>query len=236
MSKPLHVSEIFYSIQGEGSTAGVPAMFLRLQGCHVKCDWCDTTEVWKKGSPMLPVTIVEKMSALSPSFVASDQFRIILTGGSPLLQQPALEYFLEHLSNREVYPTIEMETEGTIRPMESLSGMIDHHTISPKLANSGVAKHARYIPDVLDYYSGMIAEGRSVCFKFVVKDEFCVEEAMEMVAEHAISLKTVMFMPLASSIEELVSSSKRVAELALRCGVGFSPRLQILIWNKTTGV
>ena len=48
----LLVSEVFYSLQGEGSTMGIPAVFLRLSGCNLLCDgaWrCDTIEVWQKG-------------------------------------------------------------------------------------------------------------------------------------------------------------------------------------------
>jgi Organic radical activating enzymes len=57
------VSEIFYSIQGEGKFVGVPSLFLRFAGCDVGCIWCDTKEVWMKGKPYDKKNLIDLIKA-----------------------------------------------------------------------------------------------------------------------------------------------------------------------------
>ena len=55
----MKVSEHFYSIQAEGATIGVPAVFIRLQGCNLNCTWCDTREIWHSGNEVSNEEILE---------------------------------------------------------------------------------------------------------------------------------------------------------------------------------
>ncbi len=76
----LHVHEIFKSLQGESSFAGLPCIFVRLAGCHLNCTWCDTREVQRaKGTPMTIPSILKRVSVMGASLVE-------VTGGEPLLQ------------------------------------------------------------------------------------------------------------------------------------------------------
>jgi organic radical activating enzyme len=72
------VSEIFQSIQGEGVLAGIPATFIRLQGCGVNCDFCDTKYTWAKGGE--PMTVDEIIAACKPI-----RPLVVVTGGEPTL-------------------------------------------------------------------------------------------------------------------------------------------------------
>jgi 7-carboxy-7-deazaguanine synthase len=76
----LRVNEIFKSIQGESSYAGIPCVFVRLTGCNLRCSYCDTTYAYDEGSDML---LNEIMSAIS-SYICRN---VCITGGEPLLQK-----------------------------------------------------------------------------------------------------------------------------------------------------
>ena len=76
----LKVNEIFYSIQGESSCAGLPCVFIRLTGCNLRCTYCDTKYAYKKGKNMAVDQIVEQVSQYECPLVE-------ITGGEPLLQE-----------------------------------------------------------------------------------------------------------------------------------------------------
>ena len=137
MSKTfLKINEIFYSIQGEGSTIGTPSIFLRLAGCNLKCYWCDTPFTWlysKEIKNLIELKLIEnnieydlnyyskeeesKKLSIDEIFEKISKFptkNIIITGGEPLLQAKNLEKLCK-LLNEDNYK-IEMETNGTIRP------------------------------------------------------------------------------------------------------------------------
>jgi 7-carboxy-7-deazaguanine synthase len=83
---PLHVSEIFVSVQGETTAAGFPSLFIRLAGCNLRCSFCDTSYSWEDGLPLTVDGIIQK--ALSYRWVN----HVTVTGGEPLFQNetPAL--------------------------------------------------------------------------------------------------------------------------------------------------
>ena len=80
----MFITEIFKSIQGEGSRAGLPCIFVRLTGCNLRCTWCDTTYAFHGGQKMSVEEVVERVEALRGSAVGGPL--VELTGGEPLLQ------------------------------------------------------------------------------------------------------------------------------------------------------
>lgn len=80
MEKTLFITEIFKSLQGEGSRSGLPSVFIRLSGCPLRCTWCDTTYSFKKGEAMTLAEIVEKTESYGIK-------EICVTGGEPLAQK-----------------------------------------------------------------------------------------------------------------------------------------------------
>src|SRR5207245_4988362 len=74
------ISEIFYSIQGEGELTGVPSVFIRTSGCNLRCNWCDTKYAsWNPEGADMPVDVIlEKVSAYPANHV-------VLTGGEPMI-------------------------------------------------------------------------------------------------------------------------------------------------------
>ena len=96
----LNVSEFFFdTIQGEGPSLGAPAAFLRLAGCPVDCKFCDTAEVWKSSQKVKISWLYDQIeeTGLLEKLVDGDEI-LVITGGSPLLQQKNLAILLEILS------------------------------------------------------------------------------------------------------------------------------------------
>ena len=76
----LKVNEIFHSIQGESTFAGLPCVFVRLTGCNLRCSWCDTRYAYEDGQVLSVDNIISKIQEYSCSMVE-------VTGGEPLLQE-----------------------------------------------------------------------------------------------------------------------------------------------------
>ena len=126
----LHISEQFYSIQGEGSTVGIPSVFLRLKGCNLTCGgkrtlqtkacdsgatWrCDTMEVWTKGEAMSFAQICKGWENKGWLKALKQGAHLILTGGEPLMYQSNVKEFIAFFKHTyEFIPPIEIETNGT---------------------------------------------------------------------------------------------------------------------------
>ena len=232
----INVSEFFGpTIQGEGTTTGKLAVFLRLQGCHVKCTWCDSTEIWHSGNPYEYEELFKMLedSGLM-SKLKSGGYHFIVTGGSPLLQQHKLEkFFTEWLKKYQFLPYIEVENEGTIMPSLKLCGYVQQWNTSPKLRNCGVITEIRYKPDILTYLATFV----NSTFKFVISDEKDWEEIMQdFIIPGYIKKNQVMLMAQGASSSELYLYQQMVAELAIEKGVMYSPREHINIWNNRVGI
>lgn len=103
----LQIQDIFYTIQGEGPHSGIPAVFVRLTGCNLACEFCDT--VWNDDGDLrfTPEEVVEKVFALKPKHC----FLVVITGGEPLRQRaviPLMRLLLEEGID------VQIETNGTI--------------------------------------------------------------------------------------------------------------------------
>jgi 7-carboxy-7-deazaguanine synthase len=81
----LSVNEVFVSIQGEGSRAGRPCVFVRLAGCPLRCVWCDTAYAFQEGTPRDEEELLAELGRFSPRLLC-------LTGGEPLVQPAAFPF------------------------------------------------------------------------------------------------------------------------------------------------
>ena len=246
----LAISEHFYSIQGEGPTAGTPAVFLRLKGCNLTCGgldtvrtkttdngatWrCDTIETWLQGEKIDTKTVLHTWNINRWLMAIEDGAHLVITGGEPLLQQQELINFLKTL---EVLlgkkPFVELETNGTIIPKEELAHAISQFNVSPKLVNSGMPIERRLIPEAIHWF----AKQPNAYFKFVLNssdDWLEVEE--DFLDPFQIPKSRVLVMPAASTRKEVITKCQELALMCQRESVRLSPRLQLLFWDSTTGI
>jgi 7-carboxy-7-deazaguanine synthase len=104
-SMALRLTEIFHSIQGEGSTVGLPTTFVRLTGCSLRCSWCDTTYSFTGGEDWTVDQVMERLAPIRTR-------RVCVTGGEPLDQHEECLALMDRLL-REGYFVV-LETSGSI--------------------------------------------------------------------------------------------------------------------------
>ena len=119
MKKTYKINEIFYSIQGEGANAGVPAAFVRFSGCNRRCPFCDTDH--ESGVEMTAEQIRQAVDKASDGL----KTMVVLTGGEPTLQLSDDENLFPDAGDRRL---IAIETNGT----GAVPSWIDWVTVSPK--------------------------------------------------------------------------------------------------------
>ena len=217
------VAEVFYSIQGEGATAGTPAVFARLQGCTVGCAWCDTKYSWDADAGR-----AVDLDGLLAEMHAFPCRRAVVTGGEPLesaLFAPLVAALLA--GGWEV----EVETSGTLAPPAGLHARRIQWNVSVKLAASGVAEARRIRPDAIRAF--LAAEA---WWKFVVTDEGDLAEVLRLAERFALPRGRILLQPEGIRREDLIARSPWVAEACTRHGFRFSPRHHVMLWGARRGV
>ncbi|MDO8592033.1 MAG: 7-carboxy-7-deazaguanine synthase QueE [bacterium] len=227
---------IFATLQGEGITAGEPAIFMRLHYCNLACGlesgWqCDTGYTWDKRTAEYwqePYDLGYQETALAVELAWAEKFhsqnepRLVVTGGEPLLQQRSLVELLKYLNGWQ----IEIETNGTIKPTIELEQC--QFNCSPKLANSGNKLERRYKPEVLKYINNL----PNSWFKFVVEGLEDLVEVQQIVAECGIDESKVLIMPEGQTANEVSAHASMIESEIQRHGWQLSLRHQLIWFGK----
>ena len=225
----MKISEIFESIQGEGNNAGKPAVFLRIAECNLKCVWCDTKYTWDwknydYSKEVNEMSIKEVRQSL-------EQFRVrhlVITGGEPLMQQDDLAELLTFLKPKFY---VEVETNGTILPNNTLSVLVDQWNVSPKTKNSGNPLEMCEDNECYTFFS----KKKNCYFKYVVESEDDLIEINQLISKHNLEKKRVLLMTQAMTKEEILAKEKNVFTLSKKNSLGFSPRLHVMKWGSQRG-
>lgn len=209
----LEVSEIFHSIQGEGTNMGEPAIFLRLAGCNLDCEWCDTKYA-REGEEMT----MEDVGARIISYHCN---RLVITGGEPMLQN---EEVLELVKLLEPYDIkMSLETNGTIAPTDiNFADYFDYITVSPKI-------HKHVNRSAINYFKQYGA-----VFKFVVGDTDDLGDVHTFCSVYNLDPSNVILMPLTFD-DYKIGDDEWIVEHCKRFGFRYSPRLQVLLWGYERG-
>lgn len=227
----MRISEIFYSIQGEGRLLGVPSVFVRTSGCNLRCRWCDTPYTsWqpegKKWSVKNILSEIEKYPAR----------HVVITGGEPLLA-PDLEELTRRIKGRGMHITV--ETAATIfKPLAA-----DLISMSPKLANSTPWRKAqgkfaamhdqrRLNFAVMEKYLA----GYDYQLKFVVDRLEDLDEVRAVVGQlKNVDSAKVMLMAQGVKPAELRRKAKWIVDACKRYGYSYTPRLHIQLFGNRRG-
>ena len=228
----MRISEIFYSIQGEGRLSGVPSVFIRTSGCNLRCVWCDTP--YTSWSPDGKEMSLDEILHAIKSYPLD---HVVLTGGEPLLSHE-IEELSVTLKTAGAHLTI--ETAATIfKPVSC-----DLVSMSPKLSNSTpwqkqngrfAAMHDQHrlnynvVQQFIDSYDYQL--------KFVVDREQDFAEVRQIVdALKNVDISRVLIMAQARNRRQLHQKSRWIVELCKKFGYGYSPRLHIELYGNRRGV
>jgi 7-carboxy-7-deazaguanine synthase len=209
----LKITEIFYSLQGEADTAGIPTTFVRLTGCPLRCQYCDTAYAFHGGEWWEVDAIVARVRELGAS-------HICVTGGEPLAQKNCLE-LLRRLVD-EGY-RVSLETSGAM-PLEGVDPRVVR-VVDVKTPASGEETRNRY--EELDRLDG------KDLVKFVICGREDYEWSRAKLAELGLTRRcTVLFSP---SHQQLPARDLADWILEDRLPVRFQIQLHKYLWGDVPG-
>ena len=230
----MKISELFFSIQGEGELTGVPSVFVRTSGCNLRCRWCDTKYAsWKpEGENVTINDLLDKVCSYPARHV-------VISGGEPMIAK-GIEEFTHLLKESGKHITI--ETAGTIAP----NGIqCDLASLSPKLSDStpkesDISKEwiDRHESKRLDY--GILSEwvnSYNFQLKFVVSKEEEIKEIQNVISriKGKILPEKVLLMPEGIDSDTLRSRYDLLIDLCKENGYRLCHRLHIDLFGNTPG-
>jgi 7-carboxy-7-deazaguanine synthase len=225
----LAVSEVFGpTFQGEGPSAGRLAAFIRLSGCPLSCQWCDTPWTWQwdrfdRRAEQRRITVPELLAWA----LGQPARLVVITGGEPLLQARMLPALTAGLAAGGA--EVEIETSGVIAPSAELTATGVMFNVSPKLANSGMPADRRIRGSALRALAGT---GKAR-FKFVAVSPGDLDEIGELQAAYGLS--PVWVMPEGTGSGVVLDRMRDLAEAVIGRGWNLSSRLHVLLWEDARG-
>ncbi|MFW6196346.1 MAG: 7-carboxy-7-deazaguanine synthase QueE [Thermoplasmatota archaeon] len=207
----MKITEIFYSIQGEGKQMGLPTIFVRAAGCNLKCDWCDTKYAWKGGKE----TTIEEITDAVHDFPSK---RVCLTGGEPLVHDEIYELIDALIDEYEL--TVETNGSLDISKLTKMDLMISMDYKTPSSLMAGKMKEKNL---------GLLRERDQL--KFVIDDRKDYEYSKEVINDQPIKSE-IIFQPMGGK------KLKRLVEWVLEddLDVRVLPQLHKIIWGDKKGV
>jgi 7-carboxy-7-deazaguanine synthase len=175
----MQITEIYKSIQGESTHAGLPCVFVRLTGCNLRCSWCDSEYTFTGGHRMSMEEVLEEVEHLSPGGLVE------ITGGEPMLQEKEVVPLMQRLLD-DGY-TVLLETSGE-RLLAHVPRAV-HKIVDVKCPNSG--EPDTFQIDNLDTFNANDE------IKFVLSDRTDYEFARDFVTSHDLArrVNAVLFSP-----------------------------------------
>lgn len=210
----VRITEIFYSLQGESSTMGRPTTFVRLTGCPLRCQYCDTAYAFSGGELMTIDAIIDRVESFTTKLIT-------VTGGEPLAQ-PGVHPLMRALCDRGLRVSLETSGALDISPVdERVSVVMDLKTPGSRMCH-------------WNNYDNIEALKRKDQIKFVICDATDYAWAKLKCDEHALAERVgeVLFSP---SAQEMPAAD--LADWILRDGLDVRLQLQLhkVLWGDEPG-
>lgn len=212
-SNQLRITEIFYSLQGESITVGLPTVFIRLTGCPLRCQYCDTAYAFSGGEIYDLSTILEKVAGYQCQ-------QICVTGGEPLAQPGCLN-LLQALC--EAGYKVSLETSGA----RDISAVDKRVMIVMDLKTPGSGENSKNLFTNLEYLK------QSDQIKFVLCNRNDYDWARQMLLEFNLPERVqVLFSPSWNELSPTILADWIVQD---RLAVRFQLQLHKILWNDAPG-
>ena len=177
----MNICEIFYSLQGESTYAGLPCIFIRLAGCNLRCKYCDTPQCYEDGKEQTIEDILDEISPYNCKLIE-------ITGGEPLLQVETIE-LMESLHKAGYKILLETNGSQSIQPVPSFV----HIIIDVKLPGSGHPQS--FLRDSLLWLKPGWDE-----IKFVVSDRADFDSAFTFIKLNNLTEHILLVSPVAEKL------------------------------------
>ena len=225
------ISEIFYSVQGEGRLIGMPSVFVRTSGCNLRCVWCDTPYTsWRpEGKDWTVKNILREVRKYPSRYV-------VITGGEPLLVRE-IETLTAGLKRAGAHVTI--ETAATLfKPVAcdliSMSPKLSHSTPWKKQKGKFARMHEkrRLNLEVIQQF----IDGYDYQLKFVVDQQTDFNEIGEILDQlRNVDRGRILVMPQGKTVRQLRNKAAWIVTLCKQHGFGYTPRLHIELFGNSRG-
>ncbi len=212
--KTLKITEIFYSLQGESSFVGLPTVFIRLTGCPLRCQYCDTAYAFKGGKKLSILEILEQVKTYKTKYIC-------VTGGEPLAQPACLD-LLKVLADQNLI--ISLETSGAL-PIDQVDPRVN---IILDIKTPGSLEQDKNYLDNLKFLK------KSDQIKFVICSREDYEFSKNFLLEHHLfNFCEILFSP---SYEQIKPEELAAWILEDQLLVRLQIQLHKFLWGNKTGV
>lgn len=209
----LRITEIFYSLQGESNTVGLPTVFIRLTGCPLRCVYCDTSYAFSGGKKIAIDSVIAQAEQYGTRYIT-------VTGGEPLAQPGCLELMTKLLDKSHV---VSLETSGALDVSEVDPRVVK--VMDLKTPSSGELSKNRY--QNIDY---LTAKDQ---VKFVIGNDEDYEWSKAILTDHDLPDRCeILFSPVMGRQNPTELAEKILKD---RLPVRFQLQLHKILWDDAQG-
>ena len=240
------ISELFYSIQGEGKRTGSPSFFIRTNHCNLRCKFsggnlCDTSYTSWFPNDKKNLGDVE-IDFILNEYKIINCGDVVITGGEPTMYADELKILCKKLKNFNKNVFITIETNGTY--FDDFVKYVDLMSISPKLRSSvpfttefeKMHEKNRINIKVLKKYNSLKKKNKTdIQWKFVFTDSSDIDEIKNLQSKVGFGNKDIYLMPEGVTESDLKKNRLKTIEACKKFNFNYTDRIHILVWGNKRG-
>jgi len=226
----LAITEIFYTLSGEGDDVGVPTTYVRLFGCNLKCPWCDTKYSIEKIDDTVQIVTLEE---IVNTIIGYGCKHVAFTGGEPMLYIEKINDIIGLLSLHSDNYTYHFETNGLIGPKWQYDAHVTY-AISPKFYKLDPTTENEYTNSVKEWVNWNDKPNTKSILKFVYEGEETIKKIKQLEKTiDGFGNTPIYLMPEGRTLD--LDKYRECAKICMKEGWRFSIRLQCILWNDQRG-